>query len=118
MSSADFSKPLLALAATDPYRVLGIDRRAGDGEIKRAYFQLVRQFSPESAPEKFQEIRRAYEQLRTPESRARVDLFLIQPPPDIPNRRRASYDLRVHPADLLTLTLEMAAKPKMQDFRS
>jgi curved DNA-binding protein CbpA len=118
MPSADFSKPAQNNIMTDPYRVLGIDRRASDAEIKRAYFQLVRQFPPEQAPEKFQEIRAAYEQLRTPESKAQVDLFLIQPPPAAPKRRRASYDLSVHPEDLLTLTLEMVATPMQQDFRS
>jgi len=27
---------------SDPYMTLGIDRRASDAEIKRAYFKLVR----------------------------------------------------------------------------
>ena len=29
-------------ATVDPYHTLGLDRRAGPEEIKRAYFQLVR----------------------------------------------------------------------------
>ena len=118
MPSADSSKVLDKKRAPDPYRVLEIDRRAGEAEIKRAYFQLVRQFPPEKAPEKFQEIRAAYDQLRTPESKAQVDLFLIQPPPAVPNRRRASYDLSVHPEDLLTLALEMVATPMEKDFHA
>ncbi len=117
-SSNHYARPLQTNGAIDPYRVLGIDRRATEAEIKRAYFTGVRQFPPEQAPEKFQEIRAAYEKLRTAESKAQIDLFLIQPPPTVPNRRRASYDLSVHPEDLFTLALEMVAIPIEKDFRS
>lgn len=117
MHSEDFSKPLKGGGIEDPYRVLGLDRRVDDGAVKRAYFQLVRQFPPEREPEKFQQIRAAYEQLRTPESRARVDLFLVQPPPELPKRRRPSYDLNVHLEDLYLMTAEMVATPMQQDFR-
>ncbi|MEZ4860721.1 MAG: J domain-containing protein [Caldilineaceae bacterium] len=106
-----------ATSAPDPYLTLQIDRRATDAEIKRAYFQLVRQFPPEREPEKFQTIRNAYERLRTPESRALVDLFLLQPPPDLPGRRRPSYDLTVHREDLFILAMETAAIPIEEDFR-
>lgn len=92
----------------DPYVVLGVARKADEGEIKRAYFRLVREYSPEREPEKFQEIRAAYEQLRTPEARARTDLFLLQPPAEgLPKRRRSKYDLDVHPEDVIALTLEL-----------
>lgn len=47
----------------DCYKVLGIAEDADQKEIKRAYFRLVRQFSPEQDPERFQEIRAAYEML-------------------------------------------------------
>ncbi|HBY93459.1 MAG: DnaJ domain-containing protein [Ardenticatenaceae bacterium] len=91
----------------DPYATLGLSRRAADAEIKRAYFRLVREYSPEREPEKFQEIRAAYEQLKTPERRAQTDLFLLQPPPEMPNRRRSGYDLAVHPEDIIALALEL-----------
>ena len=118
MPFEDFSKRPEKISASDPYRVLEIERRADDATIKRAYFQLVRQYPPESAPEKFQEVRAAYEQLRNPESRARVDLFLLQAPPILPNRRRASYDLSVHREDFITLALELAATSMEEDFVS
>lgn len=117
-SSNHYARPLQTNGEIDPYRVLGIDRRATEAEIKRAYFTNVRQFPPEQAPEKFQEIRAAYEKLRTAESKAQIDLFLIQPPPTVPNRRRASYDLTVHREDLFLLALEMVATPIEEDFRS
>lgn len=51
------------------YEILGLDEGASESEIKRAYFKLIRTFSPESDPEKFQEIREAYENLKNPEKR-------------------------------------------------
>lgn len=101
---------------SDPYIVLQLDRRADDAAIKKAYFQLVRQYPPEREPEMFQQIRAAYEKLRTPARRALVDLFLLQPPPDLPSRRRPSYDLAVHVEDLMLLTVEMVATPMEDDF--
>lgn len=91
----------------DPYTILGVSRQASEVEIKRAYFQLVREYPPEHEPEKFQEIRAAYEQLKTPERRAQTDLFLLQPPPEIPNRRQPTYDLGVHREDIVALALEL-----------
>jgi curved DNA-binding protein CbpA len=114
-SAADFDKQDLTLS--DPYLILQLDRRASDAEIKRAYFQLFRQYPPEREAEKFQQIRAAYEQLRTPQKRALVDLFLLQPPPDLPNRRRPSYDLAVHIEDLMLMTVELVATPMEKDFQ-
>ena len=111
MSFDVISKPV-----RDPYGVLGLDHQASEADIKRAYFQLVRQFPPERAPEKFRDIRTAYEQLRDPENRARIALFLVQPPPPLPKQRRPSYDLRVHVDDLLTLAMELVRTPMQDDF--
>src|SRR3989442_11422079 len=111
MSSDVVSQPV-----RDPYGVLGLDRQASEAEIKRAYFQLVRQFPPERQPEKFRDIRTAYEQLRDPEHRARIDLFLVQPPPPLPKQRRPSYDLSVHVDDLVTLAMELVRTPMQDDF--
>ena len=102
----------------DPYSVLGLARQATEEDIKRAYFQLVRQFSPERAPEQFREIRTAYEQLRDPDNRARLGLFLLQPPPPLPKQRRPSYDLSVHMEDLLTLAMELVRTPMQDDFNN
>lgn len=46
------------------YDILGLEPGASQAEIKKAYFRLVRQHSPESDPEQFQKIREAYEQLK------------------------------------------------------
>ena len=107
----------LSVTARDPYTILEIERKATAEEVKRSYFLMVRQHPPEQDPERFQEIRQAYEKLRDPESRALVDMFLLQEPPAPPNRRRSQYDLSVHPEDLLRLAVELVAKPMQQDFR-
>ena len=65
------------LNSADPYAVLGLERRATPGEIKRAYFELVRQYSPEINPEAFKQIRAAYEKLNSAESKNETDLFLF-----------------------------------------
>jgi curved DNA-binding protein CbpA len=54
---------------SDPFYVLGVNEDADDEEVKRRYLVLVRTFSPERAPERFQEIRTAFESLRTPRGR-------------------------------------------------
>jgi len=53
----------------DYYEILGVDRTADEGQIKRAYFAKVRKFPPERFPQEFMEIREAYETLTHPEKR-------------------------------------------------
>jgi len=92
------------LASGDPYAVLGLTRRASEREIKRAYFGLVREYSPETDPEAFKLIRAAYEKLRKTEVREETDLFLFQLPyPWEPRGRRGAIDLEVHPEDIRAL---------------
>ncbi len=59
----------------DPYTILGIDPQADDATIRQRYLQLVREFPPEHAPEKFAAIRAAYEQVQSLESRVSYRLF-------------------------------------------
>ncbi len=102
-----------------PYDVLGIDRRAALTDIKKAYFKMVRAYPPEEQPEKFKEIRQAYEQLKSPESRSAIDMFLLQPPPELPHIGKGRYDLDVHPEDMIQLALELKLTELSfeQDFR-
>jgi hypothetical protein len=69
------------LTASDPYLVLGLPRTAGQVEIKRSYFELIRQHPPETEPEKFKIIRAAYEKIKDVARRAETDIFLPQAPP-------------------------------------
>ncbi|HPA44445.1 MAG TPA: tetratricopeptide repeat protein [bacterium] len=64
-----------------PYRVLGVDRRATEDEIKAAYFALVKKYSPEYHPDEFIEVRTAYDILKDPASRARENISILAPSP-------------------------------------
>jgi len=63
----------------DYYKILGVDKDAGDNEIKKAYRKLAIVHHPdknpdnEEAAENFKEIGEAYETLSDPEKRARYD---------------------------------------------
>ncbi|KAL9051236.1 MAG: hypothetical protein Q9206_004779, partial [Seirophora lacunosa] len=63
----------------DYYKLLGVDKDAGDNEIKKAYRKLAIVHHPdknpgdEAAAEKFKEIGEAYECLSDPQKRARYD---------------------------------------------
>jgi DnaJ-class molecular chaperone len=59
----------------DPHIVLGLDPAAEEDEIRQRYLQLVRENPPERAPERFAEIRAAYDQLRDLESSWERRLF-------------------------------------------
>lgn len=58
------------------YEILNVDKSAELREIKRAYAKLVRQYSPETHPEEFKEIRKAYEVLSDASSREAFDKSL------------------------------------------
>ncbi len=77
----------------NPYDVLGVDRRATDAEIKKAYRRLARKHHPDvnpgdpAAQKKFQEIAAAYEILKDPKRRQHFDLTGdtgTVPPPGAP----------------------------------
>jgi hypothetical protein len=65
--------------SADPFTVLGVSRDAGEAEVRARYLELVKQFPPEREPEKFREIRKAFEAAKDPLSIARR---LIAPPGD------------------------------------
>jgi curved DNA-binding protein CbpA len=63
----------------DPYAQLGLPPGADDATIRKRYLELVRQYSPDQAPEKFAEIHAAYDALRDPAKRVEdrvLDLHL------------------------------------------
>jgi curved DNA-binding protein CbpA len=92
------------LESSDPYAVLDLTRGASQREVKRAYFELVRQHPPEEDAQAFKVIRAAYEKLRTAETQAQTDLILFQPPPPWePRKRRGKLDLEVHAEDVWLL---------------
>jgi len=64
----------------NPYIVLGIHRNASPEEVKRAYFRLIREHSPEKDPQGFKRIRLAYDSLRDADKRSQTDLFMFNDP--------------------------------------
>ncbi len=58
-----------------PYTVLGIAEDANDETVKKAWLNGVRAFPPDLHPERFREIRNAYEQVATKKDRLRYELF-------------------------------------------
>lgn len=62
----------------NPYETLGLSPDANEAESRARYLQLVREFPPDRAPERFAEIRAAFDQLRNPVVQLEQMLFSLQ----------------------------------------
>jgi hypothetical protein len=63
---------------TDPFLTLGLSADADEASVRRRYLELVRENPPEKCPERFAEIREAYEQLRDPVTMLRGEIFRLR----------------------------------------
>jgi len=64
----------------DYYKILGVDKKADDSAIKKAYRKLARKYHPDvnkegEAEGRFKEVAEAYEVLKDPEKRKAYDEF-------------------------------------------
>ena len=72
------------MAEKNYYDILGVDKKASESDIKKAYRKLVRQYHPDvsddpNADAKMGEINNAYETLKDAEKRAQYDVMLDNP---------------------------------------
>jgi curved DNA-binding protein CbpA len=67
------------MEVSDPYEVMGLAANAGETEIRQRYLELVREFPPDRAPERFTAIHAAYASLRDPALRLEAQIFSIDP---------------------------------------
>jgi molecular chaperone DnaJ len=68
------------LATKDPYKVLGINKSASAGDIKKAYYGLAKKFHPDTnkdatAKDRFADVQTAYEILSDPKKKEQYDQF-------------------------------------------
>jgi molecular chaperone DnaJ len=67
------------MAVKDPYKVLAVDKKASQDEIKKAYRKLARQYHPDKNPgdkvaeERFKEVQGAYDTLGDADKRKQYD---------------------------------------------
>jgi curved DNA-binding protein CbpA len=61
----------------DPYEVLGLEPGASETEIRNRYLQLVREFPPDRAPERFASIRAAFDVLSDPVGRVEHQILRL-----------------------------------------
>jgi DnaJ-class molecular chaperone len=70
------------MSAQSPYEVLKIPQNATLKDIKRSYKDLVRTYTPEHHPDKFMEIRAAYDILMSTEMNAQEVFPIYKKPLD------------------------------------
>jgi curved DNA-binding protein CbpA len=92
----------------DPYEIFGLTADAGEAEIRQRYLELVRQFPPDQAPERFAAVHTAYEALRDPTRRLHDQIFLFETKTDsfealTADLRKRLRDVRLPVQTLLSL---------------
>jgi curved DNA-binding protein CbpA len=61
----------------DPYELMELSPEADEAQVRRRYLELVREYPPDRAPERFAEIRAAYDTLRDPARRLQAKVLEV-----------------------------------------
>lgn len=97
---------------SEPHETLGLNPDASEAEIRRRYLELVREFPPDRAPERFRAVHDAYEALRDPARRLQVMLFQMETTTDSLEEMAADLRKRQRQVRLPVATLlELAEAP-------
>src|SRR5436305_4909350 len=86
-------------AIQDPYKVLGVDKKASDEEIKKAYRKLAREYHPDRNPgdqaaeNRFNDVQGAYDLLSDPEKRQQYDTFGANGQPGFGGGANFNFDI-------------------------
>src|ERR671930_1520264 len=86
-------------AVKDPYKVLDVDKKASQDDIKNAYRKLARQYHPdrnpgdEAAENRFKEVQTAYDLLSDPEKRKQYDTFGANGAPGFGGGANFNFDI-------------------------
>lgn len=98
--------------SNDPYEVLGLTADATEADIRRRYLELVREFPPDRAPERFTAVHAAYEALRDPVRRLEARIFFWETKTDSLEVLASELRRRLRQVRLPVATiLELAESP-------
>ena len=68
----------------NPYVTLGVPPQADDQQIRRAYLAGIKEATPDTHPQRFQELSEAYETIKDESHRLKFYLFSTAPAGDSP----------------------------------
>jgi curved DNA-binding protein CbpA len=99
-----------------PFEILDIPESVTDPQVKTAYLQKTREFPPERFPEKFKEIKDAYEKIKSFQDRVSYKLFHLDEPnmENFMKAMRLQTDGRIQAERLLALIAETAREEIMR----
>lgn len=108
------------MAEQNAYAVLNIRKGSTNEQIKNAWVELVRKYRPETDPDRYQIIQRAYETLMDPERRAKEDAFtynFIEPIFDWSEEERVEEDETEIEERIQRLQAALSDDPANNDVR-